>query len=67
MKVSGREEEIHSFVYDLPLLNEKGEVVIFQVHGIHRISTNVQQMNLMEVIGLFQGLNTKKSRGQLEK
>ena len=36
-----------------PLLNEKGEVVMFQVHGIDKISTNVQQINLMEAIGLF--------------
>ena len=45
-KVGGQKEEIHSFVYDLPLFNEKGEVVMFQVHGIDRISTNVEQINL---------------------
>ena len=58
VKVGGQKEEIYSFVY--LLLNEKAEVVMLQVYGIHRISRNVQQINLTEVIGLFQGLNTKK-------
>ena len=60
MKVAGQTEEIHTFVYDLPLLNEKQEVVMFQVYGIDRISTSVQQINITEVIGLFQGLNAKE-------
>ena len=60
VKMGGQKEEIHSFVYDLPLLNERREVVMFQVYGINRISTNVQQINLTEVIGLFQGLNAKE-------
>ena len=40
MKVGEQKEEMHPLVYDLPLMNEKGEVVMFQVYGIDRISTN---------------------------
>ena len=50
MKVDEQKEEMHSLVYDLPLLNEKGEVVMFQVYVIDRIFTNVRQINLTEAI-----------------
>lgn len=57
VKVGGSKEEIRSSVYTLPLIDESGKTVTFQVYGIDRISSPMQYINLEGVLHLFEGLN----------
>ena len=57
VKVGGNKEEISSYLYDLPLKNRDGEVVILQVYGIDKVSTHLKPIDLSDVIKLFKNVS----------
>ena len=61
-KVGGKQEEMISYVYDLPLIDSIGEIVHFRVHGIDRISTEIKAISIKDVLHLFHGITGKSVR-----
>ena len=53
VKVGGESENIKSCKYDLPLIDDSGKTVWFQVYGIKKITTEIQRVNLKKVSHLF--------------
>ena len=56
IKVGGEKETIPSYVYDLPLRDKSGKVIIFRVYGIDKISTDVKYISVKGVLHLFNGI-----------
>ena len=61
-KVGGKQEEMISYVYDLPLIDSVGEIVHFRVYGIDRISTEIKAISIENVLHLFHGITGKSVR-----
>ena len=53
----GVNEEIDSCQYEVPLVNEHGEVETFYAYGIDRISTPIEKTNSKTVLSLFKGID----------
>ena len=45
IKVGGQKQEMSSYLSELPIADEKGKIVNFQVYGIDRISAKVNRIN----------------------
>ena len=61
-KVGGKQEEVISYVYDLPLIDSVGEIVHFRVYGIDRISTEIKAISMENVLHLFHGITRKECK-----
>ena len=55
IKVGGEKETIQN-VYDPPLCDKSGKVIIFRVYGIGKISTDVKYISVKGVLHLFNGI-----------
>ena len=60
--ISGKQEEIISYVYYLPLIDSMGEIVHFRVYGIDRISTEIKAISIENVLHLFHDITGKSVR-----
>ena len=54
--VGAGKETIDSSVYELPLIDQNGERVLFKVYGIEKISTRVKRVDVDKVVHLFSNL-----------
>ena len=61
-KVRGKQEEMISYVYDLPLIDSVGKIVHFRVYGFDRISTEIKANSKENVLHLFHGITGKSVR-----
>ena len=61
-KVGGKQEEVISYVYDLPLIDSMEEIVHFRVYDIDRISTEIKAISIENVLHLFHGITGKSVR-----
>ena len=61
-KVGGKQEEMISYVYDLPLIDSVGEIVHFREHGTDRISTEMKAISIGNILHLFHGITGKSVR-----
>ena len=61
-KVGGKQEEMISYVYDLPLTDSMEEIVHFRVYGTDRISTKIKAISIENVLHLFHGITGKSVR-----
>ena len=61
-KVSGKQEEMISYVYDLPLIDSMEGIVHFRVCGIDRISTEIKAISIENVLHFFHGITGKSVR-----
>ena len=55
VKVGAKYENIDSYEYQLPLLDKSGQVNYFNVYGIDQISSEVESINLTDIVHLFPG------------
>ena len=67
IKVGGEKETIPSYVYDLPLRDKSGKVIIFRVYGIDKISPDVKYISVKGVLHLFNGMKKLIFKGPLAK
>ena len=57
VKVGGSKVEIQSSVYTLPLIDQSGNSIEFQVYGIDKISSRMNGIDVVGVMHLFHGVN----------
>ena len=52
-KVGGTKEDINSFKYEVPLIDQNGNEITLQAYGIQRISTPLEKVELKDIASWF--------------
>ena len=56
VKLGGQNETIETMKYKLPLLDKQGHVVEFEVYGINKITSDIEQVDVESIAHLFRNI-----------
>ena len=67
-QVCGIDEKLTLLLYRVPLVNQYGKTVFIEAYGIERITSDIQAVNLDDVVHFFKGVSAeaKKSQDRLD-